>query len=328
MSKPIVLSGLKPTGILNIGGYLGAVRNWVAMQNSGKYQMYIFVADLHALTTETDTARLRQNNLTIAAEILAAGIDPEQTVFFVQSHVPEHTELAWMLGCVTPVAELFRMTQFRDKSKKQKQNINAGLLNYPVLQAADILLYKGGLIPVGQDQIQHVELTRDIARWFNNRYGDCFPEVKHLLTEVPKVMGLLDPTKKMSKSDGREDNVIELADEPKVIERKLKKAVTATAGGGQAPGVENLLLLLKQFGDKKTYQQFANAEKDGTIRYGELKTALAEAISDYFADFRKKRAELLTNPAEIERILELGAARARTVATKTMDEVRKLVGIR
>lgn len=326
--KPIIFSGLKPTGILNIGGYLGAVKNWVELQNSGKYQMYIFIADLHALTTETNVERLRERTRELAAELVAAGIDPTQTTLFIQSHVPEHTELAWILSCVTPIAELQRMTQFKDKSQKQEKNINTGLLNYPILQAADILLYHGTVVPVGQDQIQHVELTRDIACWFNNRYGDYFAEVKPLLTETPKVMGLLEPTKKMSKSDGREDNVIELKDEPEVIVAKLKKAVTATEGGAEAPGVQNLFLLLKQFGDKNAYTQFVKAEKDGTIRYGDLKNVLAESIADYFSTFRTKRAELLKNPKKLEKMMKAGADHAGKTANKTMKDVRQRIGVR
>lgn len=327
MPNPIIISGAKPTGALNVGGYLGAVKNWVTLQESGKYRSYIFIPDLHSLNTGIAANDLREQTLIIAAELLAAGIDPEKSCLFVQSHVMEHTELCWILANSTPVAELYRMTQFKDKSQKQEQNINAGLLNYPILMAADILVYKATQIPVGQDQIQHVELTRDIARWFNKRYGNYFPEPQHLLTTVPKVMGLLEPTKKMSKTDGR-DNVIELADEPEVIAKKLKRAVTATEGGGQAPGVANLIMLLQQFGSAEVYQQFSQAEKDKIIRYGDLKQALAEAISNYFADFRKRRVALLADPEKIHKILATGAEQARAVAGQTMQEVRKLVGIR
>ncbi|HLD60911.1 MAG TPA: tryptophan--tRNA ligase [Patescibacteria group bacterium] len=327
MPKPIVLSGIQPTGNLHIGNYLGAVKNWVELQNSGKYQMYIFIADLHSLTGNLTPDVLRKQITITCAELVAAGIDPKKTTFFVQSQIPEHTELTWVFNSVTPIAELYRMTQFKDKSERQEKNINAGLLTYPILQAADILLYKGEQVPVGLDQAQHLELTRDIARWFNNRYGEYFPDTKPLFTEIPKVMSLLEPTKKMSKSLGQ-GHVIELADEPEVVESKLKKAVTATEGGGAAPGVQNLLMLLKQFGDKKTYSDFVKAEKDGTIRYGDLKTVLAEAIGNYFADFRKKRAELLKNPKQLEKIMKAGANEAQKIASKTMEEVRKLVGIR
>ncbi len=327
MAKPVIFSGIQPTGNLNIGNYLGAVRNWVELQNSGKYEMYIFIADLHAMTGNMSASERREQTQKTAAELIAAGIDPTKTCLFVQSHVPQHAELAWILSTVTPLAELERMTQFKDKSQKQDKNINAGLLYYPILMVADILLYHGDLIPVGQDQIQHVELTRDTVRWFNKRYGDYFKEPKVLLTEVPKVMSLLHPEKKMSKSDGP-NAVVELGDEPDVIEKKLKKAVTATEGGGKAPGVENLLSLLKQFGSKETHAQFVKEEKAGTIRYGDLKAAVADAISITFADFRTKRAELLGNTNEIKRLLDIGAKKAYTVATSTMDEVRSRVGIR
>ena len=328
MPKPIIVSGIKPTGTLNIGGYLGAVKNWIALQNSEKYEQYIFIADLHALATATSATRLRAESNKLAADLMACGLDAKKTCLFVQSHIPEHAELAWIFNCVTPISELKRMTQFKDKSQKQEKNINAGLLMYPILQAADILLYKAANVPVGQDQVQHVELTRDIAHWFNRRYGDYFPETKALLTEIPKVMGLTEPTKKMSKSDGNADNVIELTDEPSVIEKKIKRAVTATAGGGQTPGVENLLTLLKQFGSATTHKKFWDAEKDGSIRYGDLKQALANALANYFADFRTKRAELLANPKKLENILAEGASQARAVAQKTMTDVRKIVGIR
>ncbi len=327
MSKPVIFSGIQPTGNLHIGNYLGAVKNWIELQNSGTYDCYFFIADYHSLTGQ-DTAEDRRNKiLTLAAEILALGIDPDRVTFFVQSHIPEHTELAWVFNCITPVAELERMTQFKDKSARQEKNINAGLFTYPILQVADVLLYHGTLVPVGQDQVQHIELIRVIARAFNKRYGEYFPETKHLLTEFPKVMSLLEPTKKMSKSLGA-GHVIELCEDQKQIEVKLKKAVTATEGGADAPGAQNLLLLLKEFGNAETYAGLAKAERDGTIRYGDLKQELAAAVANYFADFRTRRGELLASPQELETILKTGAEKARIVAGKTMNDVRKLVGIR
>lgn len=326
-NKPIILSGIQPTGNFHIGNYLGAVQNWVNLQNSGQYQMNIFIPDLHSLTGNLSPDERRRLMTMAAIELIAAGIDPERATLFLQSHVPEHAELAWIFNCVTPVAELYRMTQFKDKSERQEKNINTGLLTYPILQAADILLYRATVIPVGQDQVQHVELTRDIARWFNNRFGNFFAEPRHLLSEVPKVMSLLEPTKKMSKSHG-ENTVIELADEPEIIEKKLKKAVTATESGDVAPGVENLLLLLKHFGDHVLHKQFIAAEKDGSIRYGDLKKAVGDGIALHFAEFRERRKELLAHPKKIEKILDEGAIKARKVAQKTMKDVRKLIGIR
>lgn len=329
MHQSIIFSGAQPTGNFHIGNYLGAIKNIVDLQNTGSYHVYCFIADLHTLTSSQTPSERREQILVTAAELIACGIDPKKTTLFVQSHVPEHTELAWILSCTTPIAELERMTQFKDKSQKQDKNINAGLLNYPILQAADILLYRSTLVPVGQDQVQHIELTRDCARWFNNRYGVYFPEVKHLLTEIPKVMGILEPTKKMSKSDGV-DNVLYLADDLALLQAKLKRAVTATAGGAGEipPGVANLLLLLRQFGEKNQADQFAKAQLDGTIRYNDLKMALAEALSSTFADFRAKRSELLHNREELAKMLEDGARQARVVAEDTMRSVRSLVGIR
>ena len=334
--KNIIVSGAQPTGNLHVGNYLGAVENWVDLQNSGKYEMYIFIADLHSLTGNMDAETRREQVMRTAAELLAVGIDPAKTTLFVQSHIQEHAELGWVFNCVTPIMELERMTQYKDKSKQQSKNINAGLYTYPVLQAADILLYHGNLVPVGQDQVQHVELTRVIARNFNKRYpsfakatagkAEYFPEAEALLTKVPKVMSLLEPEKKMSKSLGG-GHVIELCDEPEVIEKKLKKAVTATVGGDKAPGVANLLMLLDKFGDKEIGDKFALAEKNGSIRYGDLKQAVGDAISNYFADFRAKRKALLADTRKLNEILASGANKAKPVAENTMKEVRKCVGL-
>ncbi len=326
MSKPVIVSGIQPTGNLHIGNYLGAVKNWLELQNSGKYQLYIFIADLHSLTGKISAQQLREQVKIIAAELLAAGIDPDKTTFFVQSHVQEHSELAWIFNCVTLMNELEKMTQYKDKTAQQI-SATAGLFTYPILQAADILLYKGELVPVGQDQIQHVELTRDIARWFNNKHGVFFPETKHLLTNVPKVMSLLDPDKKMSKSLGL-GHVIQLCETPEEVDNKLKKAVTATTGGVVAPGVVNLLGLLKEFGDKKIYEQFVRAEKDGTVRYGDLKKTLGESISSKFEGFRERRAKLLKDTKKLDKILAKGAKKAQKIAKINMEQVRKMVGIR
>ncbi len=326
MSKPVIVSGIQPTGNLHIGNYLGAVKNWLELQNSGKYDLYIFIADLHSLTGKLTAAQLREQVKITVVELLAAGIDPNKTTFFVQSHVKEHAELAWVFNCVTLMSELEKMTQFKEKASQQI-SATAGLFTYPILQAADILIYKGALVPVGQDQIQHVELTRDIARWFNNKYGVFFPETKHLLTNVPKVMSLLEPEKKMSKSLGA-GHVIDMCESPEEINNKLKKAVTATVGGEVAPGVTNLLGLLKEFGDNNIYTQFVKSEKQGNIRYGDLKNTLAEAVSDYFSKFREKRSKLLKDTKKLDKILAKGAKKASKVAQNNMKEVRKLVGVR
>ncbi len=327
--KQVIVSGIQPTGSLHVGNYLGAVKNWVDLQNSGKYEMYIFIADLHSLTGNMKSEDRRHQIMRLAAELLAAGIDPDKTTFFIQSDITSHTDLAWILNCVTPISELYRMTQFKDKSVRQEKNINAGLLTYPILQAADILLYHGDTVPVGQDQVQHVELTRDIARWFNNRFEkNYFPEAKALLTDIPKVMSLLEPEKKMSKSLG-DNHVINIGDAPEIILKKIKRAVTATEGGEKAPGVANLLLLLKNFGSQETYEKFVRAEKAGTILYGDLKNELAEAIADHFAEFRMRRDQLLSDDFDkLAKILLRGKEKAKIIASETMEEVRELVGIR
>jgi tryptophanyl-tRNA synthetase len=329
MSKPIVFSGIQSTGNFHIGNYLGAVKNWVDLQNSGEYDCYFSIADYHSITGNMTAKERHEQIIITAAELISLGIDPDKSTFFVQSHVPEHTELAWIFNSVTPMAELERMTQYKDKSGQQTKNINAGLFTYPILQAADILLYQGTHVPVGKDQVQHIELTRDIARWFNNKYGEFFPETEALLTQFPSVKSLLDPTKKMSKSLGL-GHVIELADEAVVIEKKLKKAVTATVSSeiGTAPGVENLLLLLKEFGNESDYTQFVAAEKDGSIRYGDLKQIVATAIAKEFEAFRQRRSELLEKHDEIAEVLIVGAEKAKAVAVSTMQEVRKHIGIR
>ncbi len=327
MSKSVIFSGIQPTGNLHIGNYLGAVQNIVELQNSGKYQMYYFIADYHSLTGNMTAHERREQILRTAAELVAIGIDPKKTTLFVQSHVMEHLELAWIFNCLIPIAELERMTQFKDKASRQKKNINAGLFTYPALQAADILLYHGTVVPVGEDQVQHVELTRKIARWFNNKYENYFAEPEVKLTKTKRVMSLLDPKSKMGKSLGA-GHVLELADESNVIEKKLKKAVTASEGGKGSAGVENLLSLLAEFADKKVYSKFAKAEKDGSIRYGDLKKALSDSISETFADFRNRRSELMENHDQLAEILANGAKKASGVASATMEDVRKLVGIR
>ena len=326
MAKEVLFSGIQPTGNLHIGNYLGAVKNWVKQQNSGKYDCYFCVVDYHSLTGNMKSEDRHKQIMETAAELLALGVDPEKSTFFIQSDVVEHTELAWIFNTVTPMSELHRMTQFKDKSESQDKNINAGLFTYPVLQAADILLYHGSVVPVGQDQVQHVELTRDIGRWFNNKYGKYFPEAKALLTEIPKVMSLLEPTKKMSKSLGQ-PHVIELCDEPDTIEKKLKRAVT-DSGEGKSPGAENLFLLLKNFAEKDVYTQFAAAQKQGALQYGDLKKATSDAISMYFNEFREKRTVLLSEPEKLKELLDMGAKKAKGAAEKTMKEVRRMVGLR
>jgi tryptophanyl-tRNA synthetase len=324
-TKQIVLSGVQPSGELHIGNYLGSLKNFVELQN--KYQCYFFLATYHSITEDYNPKTKKQDIFNLTLDFLAAGLDPKKCIIFNQTDVPECTELAWIFNTITPLSELERMTQFKDKAAKQIKNINAGLLNYPVLQAADILLYHAHLIPVGQDQIQHVEITRDIARHFNNKFGQYFAEPKPLLTKVPKVMSLLEPENKMSKSAGT-NHYIAITDEPAIIEEKLKRAVTGL--GTEAvlpPGGQNLMTLLQEFGSEKNIHYFQNQVKNQNVKYGELKQILARAIANYFADFRTKRKTLAKKPQTIEKVLKDGAKKAQKVAQKTLQEVKELIGI-
>lgn len=323
MKKGIILSGIRATGNLHIGNYLGALKQYVDLQNEGKNDCYFFVADLHAITTPFNPKELKANTLNVVADYLAAGIDPKKSTIFIQSHVLEHAELAWIFNCITQLGELERMTQYKDKSKEHKENINAGLLTYPILMAADILLYKPSMVPVGDDQTQHLELARDLARRFNKRFGKTFPEPKNFMLKPLRIKSLKHPDKKMSKTG---DEPIYISDSPAEIEAKLKKAVTASSGEGSA-GVDNLMFLLEQFGTKESVGQFRAAIKDSSIRYSDLKMELAHAIADHFADFRKKKKELLADKQLLAQILADGAARAREIAHTTMNEVKEKTGL-
>jgi len=323
--KQIVLSGIKPSGELHLGNYLGSLQNFVELQN--KYQCYFFLATYHSITEDYDPKEKKQDVFNLALDFLAVGLDPKKCIIFNQVDVPECTELAWIFNCFTPVSELERMTQFKDKSAKNVKNINAGLLDYPVLQAADILLYKPDFVPVGHDQLQHLELTNEIVRWFNNKFGQYFQPVKPLLTNIPKVMSLLEPEKKMSKSAGP-NHYISINDEPEIIQEKLKRAVTGVGTEEVLPaGAQNLMALLAEFGTAKQTVYFKDQIKNKTIRYSELKETLAKDISNYFADFRKKRKELAKKPQYIEKMLKEGATKAQKVAQKTLKEVKSLIGV-
>ncbi len=323
----VIISGMQPTGPLHIGNYLGALQAWVDLQK--RSQCFFFIADLHSLTENFDPKEKASQIRALAATYFAAGIDPKRSVVFAQSQVDGHTELGWILNCVTPIAQLERMTQFKDKAEHQQGNINAGLFTYPVLQAADILLYRGTHIPVGEDQYQHVELTRDITRWFNHRFGKTFTEVTAIPTAAPRVKSLLDPNKKMSKSHGVA-SYIALTDPPDMIHEKIKRAVTDTApqaGSAMSSGVANLFLLLKHFGSNKDYKRFEQTYKDGSIRYSELKDTLAKNIADHFSEFRVRYKKLMSDPKKIDAMLDAGARTAQKIADTTMKEVRKKVGL-
>ena len=314
MSKPVIVSGTQPSGFLHIGNYLGAIKNWVDLQNSGKYDCFFFIADFHSITENYSPAEKRVQVLNLACDYLAAGLDPKKSTIFIQSQVPQCTELAWIFNTLTPIGELERMIQFKDKSQKQNKNVNAGLLTYPILQAADILIYHGEFVPVGQDQIQHLELTHDTVKWFNNKYATkYFQDVKPLLTETPKIMSLVEPTSKMSKSAGAK-HYIGIDESPEIISQKLSKAVSTPEG------IENLRAIYKAF-------EKSMSGKFDENKMSETKKIIAQGIANYFADFRKKKAELMKDPKKVMKILEQGKKKAQPIAQKTLQEVKKIIGL-
>lgn len=325
MTKPAILSGVQPSGKLHIGNYLGAISNFIDLQNSGKYQCYYCIVDLHSLTQDFEPKEKTQQILELAADFLAAGLEPEQSTIFIQSHVPEHTELAWIFSTLLPVAELSRMTQYKDKSSRQEKNINAGLLYYPVLQAADIFLYKPYAVPVGVDQKQHLELTNTIAKKFNNRFGKTFTEIKPMWTKFPKVMDLKRPDKKMSKSDPA--GCVFLDDPPAEIKAKIAKAVTATGSGNKSLGVENLFMLLEHFGLQEEVAAFRDQQRSDSLKFSELKEALATDIANFFSEFREKKKDLLSRPDYLAEVLGQGAEKAKKVAHQTLLEVKEKIGL-
>jgi tryptophanyl-tRNA synthetase len=319
-----VFSGIQPSGELHIGNYLGAVKNWVELQE--KYECYICIVDYHAITQDYDVEQLSSRTFEMALSLLACGLDPEKCVLFVQSHVLEHTELAWVFTSVTPLGELERMTQFKDKSRRQ-ESVLAGLLNYPVLQAADVLLYKADAVPVGEDQVQHIELMREIARKWNSRYGDSFfPEPDDLVGPARRILGL-DGQAKMSKSLG---NTIGILEEEDAIWQLLRPAVTDPARVKKTdpgdPEVCNLYSLHKLFSPSTTVEEVA--EKCRTAGWGclDCKRVLADNIAAEFAPIRERAAELKSRPERVREILDAGAGRARRVASETMREVRERMG--
>jgi tryptophanyl-tRNA synthetase len=322
-----ILSGIQPTGEMHIGNYLGAVKQWTELQE--QHDCIFAVVDLHALTVTQNADELSRATLDKVVELLSVGLDPEKCIIFLQSHVKEHTELAWIFSTITPVAELERMTQFKDKSAKHKKNINAGLLTYPVLQAADILLYKPDGVPVGKDQEQHLELTRIIARKFNNQYGKTFEEPNSLTPkEGAKIMSLQDPKQKMSKSDSA-STYISLFEEPENIRKKIMRAQTDTGeeiayNPKTKPGISNLLSMYALFADE-TVQDTEKAFRGKG--YAQLKKDLAELLIDKLDPFRRKKKEFQSRELYVQEILRSGAKKARSIAQVTMDDVRSKVGL-
>ncbi|MEU7433220.1 tryptophan--tRNA ligase [Streptomyces sioyaensis] len=327
---PRVLSGIQPTaGSFHLGNYLGAVRQWVALQES--HDAFYMVVDLHAITVPQDPAELRRNTRVAAAQLLAAGLDPERCTLFVQSHVPEHAQLAWVMNCVTGFGEASRMTQFKDKSAKQgADRTTVGLFTYPVLMVADILLYQADQVPVGEDQRQHLELTRDLADRFNTRFGDTFTIPNpYIVKETAKIFDLQDPSIKMSKSASSPKGIIDLLDDPKVTAKKVKSAVTDTDtvirfDREAKPGVSNLLSILSTL----TGTSVPDLERsyEGKM-YGALKTDLAEVMVDFVTPFRNRTQEYLDDPETLDAILAKGAEKARAVAAETLATTYDRLGL-
>ncbi len=323
-----IFSGIQPTGDLHIGNYFGAIKQWLDFQHEN--ECLFCIVDLHAITVPYDAKKLKERITEKTIIYLAAGLDPEKVIIFVQSRVKEHTELAWLLNTVTPLGELYRMTQFKDKAKKNKKNENAGLLNYPVLMAADILLYDTQVVPVGEDQNQHVELARTIGKKFNQTFGETFVLPKSKLPSFgARIMSLSDPKKKMSKSDPDEKSRISLFDSPKEIEKKIKSAVTDTQktikyDKEKKPGISNLLTIYSVFSGEK--MEKVEKEMKGKS-YKALKDAVSEITIASLEPFRRKREEFFSRDVYIEEILKQGEKRARTLAEAKMGEVRKKMGI-
>ena len=329
MSKEIVFSGAQPSGELSIGNYIGALRQWVSMQDS--YDSIYCVVDEHAITVRQDPKKLHEACFNTLAVYLAIGIDPEKSTVFLQSHVPEHAELGWILNCYSQMGELSRMTQFKDKSARYENNVTVGLFYYPFLMAADILLYKTNLVPVGIDQKQHLELTCDIAERFNNLYGPVFTLPKPFIPEHgAKIMSLQNPEKKMSKSDDNRNNVITLLEEPKSIVKKIKRAVTDSDEPPvvrydkvNKPGVSNLLDLMSSVTNIPISQLEQHFE--GKM-YGHLKGEVADAVVAFLEPVQKKYAELRSNEDYLLQVFRKGAEKARIRASQTLKEVQKTIG--
>ncbi|GGR73706.1 tryptophan--tRNA ligase 2 [Streptomyces rubiginosohelvolus] len=328
-ARPRVLSGIQPTaGSFHLGNYLGAVRQWVALQES--HDAFYMVVDLHAITVPQDPAELRANTRLAVAQLLAAGLDPERCTLFVQSHVPEHAQLGWVMNCLTGFGEASRMTQFKDKSAKQgADRATVGLFTYPVLQVADILLYQANQVPVGEDQRQHIELTRDLAERFNGRYGQTFTvPAPYILKETAKIFDLQDPAVKMSKSASTPKGLVNLLDDPKVTAKKVKSAVTDTDtvirfDEEKKPGVSNLLTILSTLSGSSVDDLERSYEGKG---YGALKTDLAEAMVEFVTPFRARTQEYLDDPETLDSILAKGAEKARAVAAETLAQTYDRMG--
>ena len=328
-ARPRVLSGIQPTSdTIHLGNYLGAVRQWAQLQD--EFEPFFFIADQHAITVEHDPKKLRERTYRSVAQLLAAGVDPERAAIFVQSHVPEHAQLAWVLQCLTGFGEARRMTQFKDKSAKQGEGAaSVGLFTYPILMAADILLYRPQFVPVGEDQRQHLELTRDLAQRFNSRFKKTFrlPEA-YIPRATAKIMDLQDPTSKMSKSSSSPNGLIDVLDDPKVTAKKIRSAVTDSGAEVRfdeedKPGVANLLRIYSALSGTEIP---ALEEQYAGRGYGDFKKDLAEVVVDFVAPFRDRTLALLDDRAHLDQVLAQGAERARAVAGRTLADVYDRVG--
>ncbi|HXZ73404.1 MAG TPA: tryptophan--tRNA ligase [Streptosporangiaceae bacterium] len=329
MSAPRVFSGIQPTAdSFHLGNYLGAVRQWVALQET--HDAIYCVVDLHAITLPQDPAQLRRRTRVAAAQLFAAGLDPDRCIVFVQSHVAEHTELAWVLSCLTGFGEASRMTQFKDKAARGgAAQASVGLFSYPILQAADILLYQADQVPVGEDQRQHLELSRDLATRFNHRFGPTLTvPAAYIMPEVAKITDLQDPAAKMSKSSSSPQGIVDILDEPDAIRRKISRAVTDTGTGVRAdetskPGITNLLRIYSALAGETVAGLESRYAGAG---YGEFKKDLAEVVVDAFAPIRERTEKMLADEAALDQLLVQGAARARALARPTMAAVSDRVG--
>lgn len=325
--KPAIFSGIQPSGMLTLGNYIGALRNFALLQSD--YDCLYCIVDLHAITVRQDPAALRKRCYELVALYLACGLDPQRSLIYCQSHVSGHAELGWILGCYTYIGELQRMTQFKDKTARHTDNINAGLLTYPTLMAADILLFQASLVPVGSDQKQHIELTRDIAIRFNNIYGDVFTVPDAYIPKVgARVMSLQEPTRKMSKSDP-DDTFISMLDTPDAIRRKFKRAVTDSDATikfdpENKPGVANLLTILSSLTNTAIPALEGDFQGKG---YGDLKSAVADAVIDTLSPIQKEHARLMADKPTLEGVMKSSAERASAIAARTMAKVRKKIGL-
>ncbi len=324
--KKVLLSGIQPSGNLMIGNYIGAIRNWASLQE--EYDCLFVLVDLHAITVRQDPEDLLRRCYEFIALYLACGLDPVKNTIFVQSHVPAHAELAWILNCYTQIGELNRMTQFKDKAKKHEGNVNVGLFDYPVLMAADILLYGADLVPVGEDQKQHLELTRDVAIRFNNLYGDVLTVPEPYIPEVgARIMSLQDPTAKMSKSDANASNYVALLDQPDLIRKKIKRAVTDSGRevryDESRPGISNLMSINSCI----TGRSFAELERDYEGKgYGDFKADLAEIVVEFLQPIQERYRDILADEGRLAALLRDGAERARVRSRVILEKVHRAIG--